>query len=71
MNNKLPDPDLDYTGALELDLTEATLMLHALRSYMSGKGAEISEGTRLLESKLESFIDRRLGYEKLVVETVD
>jgi hypothetical protein len=38
---------------------------------MSHKGAEISEGTRLLENKLESFIDRRLGYEKLVVEITD
>ena len=71
MNSQLPNPDLDYTGTLELDLTEATLMLHALRSYIGHKGAEISEGTRLLENKLESFIDRRLGYEKLVVEITE
>lgn len=68
MNNTLPNPDIDYAGALELDLAEAALALHALRSYISLKGAEVSENTRLLESKLESFVDRRLGYDKLVVE---
>lgn len=71
MNSKLPNPDMDYTGALELDLAEAALALHAMRSYISLKGAEVSENTRLLASKLESFVDRHLGYDKLIVEVAE
>ena len=38
-NDKLPNPALEYSGALSLDLDEATLALHALRFYISAKGA--------------------------------
>jgi len=51
MNNKLPNPNLEYSEALSLDLEEAALALHALRFYISGKRpGGISENTRSLES---------------------
>jgi len=71
-NNKLPNPNLEYSEALSLDLEEAALALHALRFYISGKGpGGISENTTSLESKLDSFINRRLGYDKMTVEVED
>lgn len=70
--NNLPNPALEYSGVLSLDLDEAAFALHALRFYISTKGAgEISENTRLLENKLDSFLDRRLGYDKLEVEVTE
>ncbi len=70
--NNLPNPALEYSGALSLDLDEATLALHALRFYISAKGAgEISENTTLLENKLDSFLDRRVGYDKLEIEITE
>ena len=68
MNHKLPNPDLEYEGQLELDMEDAIVALHALREYISRKGAEVSENTQRLERKLESYVDRRLGNEKLTVE---
>jgi len=66
--DKLPNPNLDYTSALELDLEEATLASHALRFYMNAKGYEVSDNTQKLEDKLQSYINRRLGPSKMTVE---
>lgn len=68
MNSKLPNPNLNFEGPLELDMEDAIVALHALREYISRKGAEVSENTKRLERKLESYVDRRLGNEKLTVE---
>jgi len=68
MSSKLPNPDLDYTDALELDLEEAALASHALRFYMNAKGFEVSDNTQKLEDKLQAYINRRLGPSKLVIE---
>lgn len=70
--DNLPNPALEYSSALSLDLDEAVLALHALRFFISVKGAgEISEKTTLLENKLDSFLDRRLGYDKLEIEITE
>lgn len=68
MSSKLPNPDIDYQGLLELDLEEAGLASHALRFYMNAKGYEVSDNTKQLEDKLQAYINRRLGPSKLVVE---
>ncbi len=68
MNSNLPNPDLDYEAPLELDLDESSLALHALRAYINMKGNEVSQNTRDLENKLQAYIDRRLGGDKMIVE---
>jgi hypothetical protein len=68
MNRNLPNPDLDYEAPLELDLDESSLALHALRAYINMKGNEVSENTCELEQKLQTYIDRRLGGDKMIVE---
>lgn len=67
MDNKLPNPDLNYEAPLELDLDEASLALHALRAYINMKGNEVSQNTKDLENKLEVYINRRLGNDKMIV----
>lgn len=68
MSSKLPNPDIEYQGLLELDLEEAGLASHALRFYMNAKGYEVSDNTKHLEDKLQAYINRRLGPSKLIVE---
>ena len=68
MSGKLPNPDIEYQGLLELNLEEAGLASHALRFYMNAKGYEVSDNTKQLEEKLQAYINRRLGPSKLVVE---
>jgi len=68
MTDKLPNPNLEYDAALELDLDESTLALHALRAYINLKGHEVSQNTKDLENKLQTYIDRRLGGDKMVIE---
>ncbi len=70
MNSNLPNPDLDYESPLELDLDESTLALHALRAYINTKGHEVSQNTRDLENKLQAYLDRRFGGDKMIVEIV-
>jgi len=41
---------------LELDESETSLALHALRFYISAKGHEVSLNTRRLESKFEDYL---------------
>ena len=64
---KTPNPDLNYQGRLGLNFEEACLALHAIRAYISSKDTKVSENTRLLESKLESYIEQRLGPQQLIV----
>jgi len=64
---KTQNTDLNYQGRLDLNFEEACLALHAIRAYISSKGAEVSDNTRLLESKLESYIEQRLGPQQLIV----
>lgn len=66
--DQLPNPNIDYTSHLELDLEEAALASHALRFYMSAKGIEVSENTQKLEDKLQAYINRRLGPAKMTIE---
>jgi len=68
MSGKLPNPDIEYQGLLELNLEEAGLASHALRFYMNAKGYEVSDNTKQLENKLQAYINRCLGPSKLVVE---
>jgi hypothetical protein len=68
MSGKLPNPDIEYQGLLELNLEEAGLASHALRFYMNAKGYEVSDNTKQLEDKLQAYINRRLGPSKLVIE---
>lgn len=68
MNSNLPNPELDYDAPLELDLDESSLALHALRAYINMKGNEVSQNTTELENKLQTYIDRRLGGDKMIVE---
>jgi hypothetical protein len=68
MSSKLPNPDIDYQGLLELDLEEAGLASHALRFYMNAKGYEVSNNTKQLEDKLQAYINRRLGPSKMTIE---
>lgn len=41
---------------LNLDQSEASLALHALRFYMNAKGAEVSSNTQRLEAKLDDYL---------------
>ena len=41
---------------LKVDQVEASLALHALRFYINAKGLEVSDNTRRLENKLDSFV---------------
>lgn len=68
MSSKLPNPDIDYQGLLELDLEEAALASHALRFYINAKGYEVSSNTKQLEDKLQAYINRRLGPSKMTIE---
>lgn len=66
--DKLPNPDLDYTSPLELDLDEVALASHALREYMNLKGYEVSNNTKQLEEKFQAYINRRLGPSRMTIE---
>lgn len=52
---------------LNLNESEASLALHALRFYMNAKGYEVSANTKNLEAKLDSF----LSDTQFVVEQVE
>ena len=41
---------------INLDESEASLALHALRFYMNAKGYEVSDNTKRLESKLDDYL---------------